>query len=202
MYRRQFVYTTVGASTVTALAGCMGDTESSSNPEQDGTSGNGETSVEADGDSSGGEAPQDPSEVPALSPFELSDSNRLTISDTISYAPNWDGVVYDYRGYDSVTIRVGELYDGEMVFSPVVALIDGGTTVKWEWTGNGEHNVIARDTTGPDFSMWDLISEAGVHHEYTFDDELDDKLLPVSSDNHVQMAGGIIVNPVVEEIES
>jgi halocyanin-like protein len=55
-------------------------------------------------------------------------------------------------------------------FDPSAVWIDPGTTVRFEWTGRGGgHNVISE--SGPaSLDSGDLVSEAGVHYEYTFEE--------------------------------
>ena len=54
--------------------------------------------------------------------------------------------VEDLRGQSSVTVEVGA--GNGFAFSPAAIHIDPGTTVTWEWTGQGgAHNVVANDGT-------------------------------------------------------
>ena len=54
-------------------------------------------------------------------------------------------------------------------FSPPAIKVEPGTTVTWEWTGNGdEHNVVATDET---FDSGAPDGEAGTTFEYTFETE-------------------------------
>ncbi|WP_178915306.1 halocyanin domain-containing protein [Natronomonas gomsonensis] len=77
---------------------------------------------------------------------------------------NYDGVT-DATGESEVTVEVGAGSDG-LLFSPPAIRVDAGTTVVWEWSGNGgAHNVV---DDGGDFES-DLYSEAGETFEYTFD---------------------------------
>jgi len=72
------------------------------------------------------------------------------------------------RGSDQVTVRVGtEANGGPYGFSPAAVHVDNGATVRFEWTGNGEHNVLHQDG---DFES-DLVAEAGVNFESTFDED-------------------------------
>ncbi|PSQ07359.1 halocyanin domain-containing protein, partial [Halobacteriales archaeon QS_5_68_33] len=55
-----------------------------------------------------------------------------------------EGAVEDARGQDAVTIEVGA--GGGFAFDPPAIWISPGTTVTWEWTGEGgAHNVVAND---------------------------------------------------------
>jgi len=83
---------------------------------------------------------------------------------------NYDGVV-DMTGQDEVTVEVGtEANGGFYGFGPAAVRISPGTTVVWEWTGEGGgHNVVAEDGTFS--SGQDYVSEAGYTYEYTFESE-------------------------------
>jgi|GEM_PF-712991 len=79
---------------------------------------------------------------------------------------NYDGEVVDERGQAEVTISVGvEASGGPYGFGPPAVHVDNGATVRWEWTGNGTHSVVARDDS---FSSGSPVGEPGVHFERTF----------------------------------
>ena len=83
---------------------------------------------------------------------------------------NYDGVV-DMSGQDEVTVDVGaEGNGGNLAFGPAAVRVTPGTTVTWEWTGEGGgHNVVAEDGT---FSSGDeFVSEAGYTYSYTFESD-------------------------------
>ena len=84
-------------------------------------------------------------------------------------APNYsDGDTVDARGQDEVTVDVGAGAQG-LTFEPAAIWIDPGTTVIWEWTGEGgDHDVTAED--GEDLDS-ELTAEPGVHYEFTFEDD-------------------------------
>ena len=78
-----------------------------------------------------------------------------------------DGIV-DARDQDSVTVDVGAGGDG-WAFDPPAVWISPGTTVTWEWTGEGGgHNVIANE--GPAGLDSGSPQESGTY-EYEFTDE-------------------------------
>ncbi len=80
-------------------------------------------------------------------------------------AENYEGTV-DARGEDSVTVAVGA-GDG-LQFDPAAVLVDPGTTVTWEWTGEGGgHNVAEVDGT---FES-EVVEDADHTFEHTFEDE-------------------------------
>lgn len=70
----------------------------------------------------------------------------------LSDALGYDGTIADRRGRDEVRVSVGvpvEGYDavGPNAFDPPAVHVDAGTTVVWEWTGDGSHDVVAEDGT-------------------------------------------------------
>jgi len=78
--------------------------------------------------------------------------------------------VADNTGQDEVTVQVGtEANGGAFGFGPAAVQVDPGTTVTWEWTGEGgQHNVISQD--GASFES-ELVADAGFTFEYTFEEE-------------------------------
>jgi halocyanin-like protein len=88
------------------------------------------------------------------------------LTDWLSNVENADGVV-DKTGTSEVTVEVGvEANGGAFGFGPAVVRVDPGTTVVWEWTGEGgSHNVVATDGS---FES-KLTAEAGTTFERTFE---------------------------------
>jgi halocyanin-like protein len=85
----------------------------------------------------------------------------------LSDVGNYDGTTIDLTGQSSVTIEVGA--GNGLQFAPPAVQVDPGTTVTWEWTGEGgAHNVVAEDGS---FESGDPVSEAGTTFEQTFDSE-------------------------------
>ncbi|MFC7041896.1 halocyanin domain-containing protein [Halonotius sp. GCM10025705] len=83
----------------------------------------------------------------------------------------YNGTV-DGTGQETVTISVGAGESG-LTFEPAAIAIDPGTTVVWEWTGEGGgHNVVAENGS---FES-QTVSEAGHTFEHTFGDETDGEL--------------------------
>ncbi|EMA64299.1 halocyanin domain-containing protein [Halorubrum lipolyticum] len=110
---------------------------------------------------------------------------------------NYDGT-HDYTGQDEVTVEVGAV-DG-LKFGPAAILIDSGTTVVWEWTGEGGgHNVVAEDET---FDSGDAVSEEGATFEYTFDDASDGDTFNYACEPHetVGMKGAVAVGSVDDDL--
>ena len=87
----------------------------------------------------------------------------------MSDVSNYEGVV-DHTGSGEVTVDVGvEANNGAFGFGPPAIQVDTGTTVTWEWTGQGaQHNVVAEE--GGDFES-ELAADAGTTFEQTFDSE-------------------------------
>ncbi|WP_246987682.1 halocyanin domain-containing protein [Halorientalis marina] len=82
---------------------------------------------------------------------------------------NYGGSVTSMRGQGEATVEVGVDNGGQPYgFGPAAVWVDTGTTVKWEWTGEGGgHNVIAEDET---FDSGSAVASAGVNFEYTFEE--------------------------------
>ncbi|WP_248299353.1 halocyanin domain-containing protein [Halorhabdus amylolytica] len=81
---------------------------------------------------------------------------------------NFDGVV-DRRGQGEVTVEVGVEGNGDYwAFGPAAVRVDPGTTVVFEWTGEGSaHNVVAENDG---YSSGDPVREAGTTFEHTFEE--------------------------------
>ena len=77
--------------------------------------------------------------------------------------------IQDVRGEDSVTVEVGA-GDG-LAFDPAGIWVSPGTTITWEWTGEGgAHNVLPNE--GPaGFEHEDTISDGGYTFEYEVTEE-------------------------------
>jgi halocyanin-like protein len=79
-------------------------------------------------------------------------------------ANNYDGEIVDARGQDEVTIDVGA-GDG-LSFGPAAVWVDVGTTIVWEWTGNGgAHNVISDNVSAVDSGS--PVGDTGTTYEFT-----------------------------------
>jgi halocyanin-like protein len=88
------------------------------------------------------------------------------VEDYLSDANNYDGVV-DMTGESEVMVEVGA-GDTGLAFGPAAVQVDPGTTIIWEWTGEGgSHNVV--DEAG-NFES-ELVGEAGHTFEHQFDSE-------------------------------
>jgi halocyanin-like protein len=81
----------------------------------------------------------------------------------------------DATGNDEVTVQVGVGTSG-WKFNPAAVLVEPGTTIVWEWTGNGgSHNVVHETETefasaGEQlFNSGETVSGKGVTFEHTFE---------------------------------
>lgn len=80
--------------------------------------------------------------------------------------PNYEGTL-DLRGEGSAEIAVGAGDQG-LLFEPAAIMVDPGTEVVWEWTGEGgEHNVVSE--SGEEFES-DLTDEEGFVFEHTLEE--------------------------------
>ena len=105
---------------------------------------------------------------------------------------NYDGT-HDYRGRDEVRVAVGAGENG-LRFEPAAILIDPGTTVVWEWTGEGGgHNVVEVDDGV--FDSGDPVPDAGTTFEHTFDDTAEGETFKYVCTPHeaVEMKGAVAV---------
>jgi len=106
--------------------------------------------------------------------------------DWFSNVDNYDGEV-DRTGESQVVVVVGA--DDGFAFEPAAVRVDDGTTVVWEWTGEGgRHNVVERG--GAFESAYH--EDVGATFEYTFDDA---GLFPYYCEPHREMGmkGGVRV---------
>ncbi|GAA0510145.1 halocyanin domain-containing protein [Halorubrum aquaticum] len=159
--RRTFIGTTATIGVSTLLAGCSGGGASGgdgSGGDGDGSGGSGGDGSGDDGDGSGGSG----------------GSGGDGEAEYLSEEPNYDGwfegvssyeATVDRTGADEVTVEVGAV-DG-LSFAPAAVAVAPGTTVVWEWTGEGgDHNVSHSDGA---FES-ETVGEAGHTFEYTFEE--------------------------------
>ncbi|MFC4405925.1 halocyanin domain-containing protein [Haloarchaeobius iranensis] len=144
--RRTFVKTTAAVTALSAVAGCLGGSDG---PSDGGDDGGDETSGGGGGgdDSNGGGGGTD-------------------FGGWFDNVGNFDAVA-DHTGESEVTVTVGAQGNGgAFAFSPPAIRVDSGTTVVWEWTGDGgSHNVVAE---GGSFES-DLVGSPGHTFEHAFD---------------------------------
>jgi halocyanin-like protein len=97
---------------------------------------------------------------------------QTTEPDWGGYLDGVDGGYQDLRGQSEVTVEVGASGNGgALAFAPAGIWVDPGTTVTWEWTGEGGgHNVISDE--GPaSLDSGAAVSEAGETYEHTFSED-------------------------------
>lgn len=163
--RRRFIR---GASTVALTAGIAG------------CSGNGGDNGDNGGDTgdsgNGGGSPDE-----RLDTF-LSEEDALLYDE-----------IEDHTGEGSVTVMVGAGDQGT-AFDPPAIRISTGTTVTWEWTGQGgDHNVSPVENSDfSDFGESELTDEEGHTVENTFE-ETGVALYVCEPHRTLGMVGGIIV---------
>ncbi|WP_224332413.1 halocyanin domain-containing protein [Haloprofundus halobius] len=87
-----------------------------------------------------------------------------------SWLSGVDGGTEDMRGESEVTVEVGaDGNGGAYAFAPAGVWVDSGTTVTWEWTGEGGgHNVSVQG--GPGDYTSETHSSSGATFEYTFEE--------------------------------
>jgi halocyanin-like protein len=144
--RRTVLRATGATMAGTAIAGCSSGAQAGNG---DGSGGETPTENDDDGGSDGG-------------------SGSESFGGWMADVGNYDGVVNATEQGD-VTVRVGtEGNGGYFAFDPAAVRIPTGTTVVWEWTGEGgSHNVEADDGS---FES-ELTDEAGHTFEHAFDGE-------------------------------
>ncbi len=101
---------------------------------------------------------------------------------------NYEGTV-DMTGREEVRVAVGTEGNGGMyAFDPPAMKVDSGTTVVWEWTGEGEHDVVdeALGYASPRYS------EAGDTFSRRFEGEGISKYACTTQED-VGMKGAIVV---------
>ncbi|WP_372480700.1 halocyanin domain-containing protein [Halomicrobium sp. HM KBTZ05] len=106
------------------------------------------------------------------------------------YVDGWDGTLADRTGLDTVTVTVGSPGNGgNFAFDPLALKCSTGTTVAFEWTGDGgAHNIGFQG----DIEKSDIYSESGRHFEVTFDEP---GVYPYACYPHeaIGQRGGIVV---------
>jgi len=177
--RRRYLVGTGAALTTGLLAGCSGGSdgeseESSSeesSSEESSEGGSSEESSEggsSEESSDGGSSEESSSDSGSV---EMLDDVPTDIDDYLSEgeARLYEGTIADYTGQDEVVVDVGA-GDIGFAFAPPAIRVDAGTTVVWEWTGEGgAHNVVSEDASATQFNSGDPIDEQGYTFEQTFE---------------------------------
>lgn len=118
----------------------------------------------------------------------------------------WEGLTTDATDVDEVFVMVGaDGNNGPFAFNPPVVLVEPGTTITWEWTGEGgPHNVVHVTNADPEhdeqlFNSDDATDvptpeEEGTTFEFTFEDE-HQGYYPYVCEPHesLQMKGVVVV---------
>ena len=100
--------------------------------------------------------------------IEPEDDVPAEIHDYLGGAGEYDGSITDATGESQVYIDVGA--GNGLAYDPAAVRIDAGTTVVWEWTGQGgSHDVASTRDSDASFQS-DLMSADGETFEHTFDD--------------------------------
>jgi halocyanin-like protein len=145
---RRKVLQASGAAVLAGLAGCTGILADGT-----GVPGKAKPVDESNGENGGSNVPE---EV----------DSRLSEQSANLY----EGELADHTGESEVTIAVGGGENG-LAFDEPAVRVDPGTTIVWEWTGNGGgHNVI-HDADQQAFNSGSAVSEAGFTFETTLDEE-------------------------------
>lgn len=173
--RRKFLAAGSTAAAI-SLAGCSsvvlnrlgGDGDDSEDEEEDGGDGGG------GGSERGENVPEDV-------------HSYLTDNSTNLY----EGEADDQTGSDEVTVAVG---GGEgLAFDHPAVLVDAGTTITWEWTGEGgAHNVVSADGSATEFESGEAVDSASETYSETFE-ESGNQLYYCSPHQAVGMYGAVIV---------
>ncbi|ELZ52536.1 MULTISPECIES: halocyanin domain-containing protein [Halorubrum] len=151
--RRRFVQATTAAGATLLLAGCSGGGGDGGDG-SDGSDG-GDSSDGSDGSDGGSGGDGGDTQYLAEEP---------DYGGWFDGANNYEQTV-DATGQDEVTVDVGA-GDG-LAFGPAAVAVSPGTTVVWEWTGQGGgHNVAAESG---DFES-ETVQEEGHTFEYTFEE--------------------------------
>jgi serine/threonine-protein kinase len=91
------------------------------------------------------------------------------IENHLSDANNYGGSLEDMTGESEVTVDVGVGSNG-YAFDPAAVRISSGTTVTWEWTGEGGgHNVASVEGSESEFTSGERVDEEGHTYERSFD---------------------------------
>ncbi|WP_201289199.1 halocyanin domain-containing protein [Halovenus carboxidivorans] len=111
---------------------------------------------------------------------------------TENQANLYEGQAADETGSSEVSISVGA-GDNGLAFEPAAVLVDAGTTITWEWTGNGgAHNVVSAEDSATEFRSGSAQSGGDITFSQTFD-SAGNQLYYCSPHQAVGMYGAVIV---------
>jgi halocyanin-like protein len=94
-------------------------------------------------------------------------SGNAAVDEWVVHSGNFDGTIVDRTGVDATTVAVGaDGNGGNFAFDPPALKVSTGTTVTWEWTGEGgAHNVAFE---GVDVRSGQVTHEPGATFQHTF----------------------------------
>jgi len=185
--RRQVVTLLAGAASA-GLAGCSStpaseSTGSAGDPTPTTTGTDRESTATATG--TDGEPTATPEQTPTATeqrdtptaePTPTGDGNRTdadgrpAVDSYLAEVDNYDGTIVDARGRSRITVGVAvEANGGPFGFGPPAVHVDNGTTVRWEWTGEGGSHIVKSTEDGP-LDSGQAVAEPGVNYSYTFEE--------------------------------
>ena len=104
---------------------------------------------------------------------EAPSSGYPRVDEWLAGVEGYDGSVADRTGTDRTTVTAGAAGNGgNFSFAPLVTTVSTGTTVAWEWSGEGgAHNVAFDEEVGDaiDADSVEVRAEPGVGYEHTFE---------------------------------
>lgn len=169
MKRREFI-TAAGVGSAATAAGATGAIGTAAAQEGGGGSGG--------GGGGGGSSESGPKTIPAWPEF-VTEANNYSQST-------------DLRGQSEVTVDVGA--GSGLAFGPAAIWVDPGTTVTWEWTGQGGgHNVSSQQ--GESYSS-QVTSQAGFTFTHTFESGGQINTYQCTPHSSQGMHGGVAVGEV------
>lgn len=100
--------------------------------------------------------------------LDVPESDYPAVAKWLAEVEGFDGTVTDETGSEEVGVIVGEVDENHgFSFTPPAIKVDKGTTVVWEWTGNGgSHDVVFHET---DVEKSEIMGEQGATFEHTFE---------------------------------
>ncbi|PSP82859.1 halocyanin domain-containing protein [Halobacteriales archaeon QS_1_68_17] len=185
--RRRFLRGVGTLTTAGAFAGCTGG--GSGGDSTGGGDGDGETTAPETAEPTA--TPTDTATAtPAGTDAAAGGTATGAVADYLSDVGNFDGSVSDMTGKDEVIVEVGSRGNGGyFAFYPVAVRVSPGTTVVWEWTGEGgAHNVVAEEGTYES----ELTDEGGFTFSQTFPSS-GDSLYYCEPHRSLGMKGAVVV---------
>jgi len=118
-------------------------------------------------------------------------SGNATVDEWLIESSNFDGTIADRTDTDTATVTAGaDGNGGQFAFDPPALKVSTGTTVRWDWTGDGgPHNIVSKGD-GPLDS--ELVADEGSAYEHTFE-ETGTYLYSCKPHEGLGMRGAIVV---------